>query len=852
MCGGTWRWTTPARIRPPAASRVGVDDHIGHRPRLRRPRPPPVGVRSSGRRLWYVGSGAPGAVAPRDRLASLLGAMVSPGSSSAHATAGAEVLHLEVSGVGRVQLPVPKEQARQLIKVARPARYGMGEQTLRDPSVRDTWEVPKSRVRIDQRRWNNTLVPVLERLRGDLGLPAGRLLKAELHSMLVYARGQFFVPHQDSEKADRMVGSLVVTLPSSCTGGALVVGQGPTRREFRSPRSRLSFVAFYGDCQHEVRPVRSGHRIVLTYNLLLHDDPPTALPVPAHSTEGAGQLAAFLTSHFAAPAEKTSWQRTEAPAEPPQRLVYLLDHQYTEHSLGRPLLKGVDGPRVEALRDAAHAAECEIALALAEVHQTWSAYEADDHWDGRRGHGRWNSWDDDDDDNGEDDTSGEADYELEELIDSEVTLAHWTDLAGGPMHPISSSVDDAELCATTPADDLDPDRSDYEPYMGNYGNTLDRWYRRAAVVMWPRERGFVVRAEASPSWALGEVANRLKAKDLEEARDLVGQLAPFWTRVMGRHDPPPLSTKALRVAAGIDDPALAAMLLSPFHLEVLGKSHAAHLSAMADRYGEPWLTATIHGWSREERAWSPGGRDRGQWVTALPGLVRALAAQRTGGNVAAVSLVESAAAWLVDAIDRCGRISTPSRRQEALDQLARPALSVLESAAAVGAAGIRDRVFNALLDDPRGDALLGCLIQLLRASKADPQTAAAIGLDVIREHCTKHLHARLARPGRGKDDWAITWPDGCGCAVCATLGTFLTDPNRRTLDWPLAKDGRRHVHNRIDSSELPVRHQTRRTGRPFTLVLTKTDALFKRDEQQRRRDKTDLRWLSAPVPAKQD
>lgn len=783
---------------------------------------------------------------------------MSPGSSSAHATAGADGLHLEVRGVGRVRLPVSKEQARQLIKVARPARYGLGEKTLRDPRVRDTWEVPKSRVRIDQRRWGKTLVPALERLRGDLELPAGRTLKAELHSMLVYARGQFFVPHQDSEKADRMVGSLVVTLPSSCTGGALVVGQGPTRREFRSPRSRLSFVAFYGDCRHEVRPVRSGHRVVLTYNLLLHDDPPTALSVPAHPPEGAGQLAAFLTSHFAAPAEKASWQRTGAPAEPPHRLVYLLDHQYTEHSLRRGLLKGVDGPRVEALRDAAQAAECEMALALAEVHQTWSAYEADDHWDGRRAHGPWNSWDDDeDDDDGDgegwkDDTGVEADYELQELIDSDVTLAHWTDLAGGPMDPISTSVDDAELCATTPAEDLEPDRSDYEPYMGNYGNTLDRWYRRAAVVLWPRERGFVVRAEASPSWALGEVANRLKAKQVEEARDLVGQLAPFWTRVVARHDPQPLGTKALRAAAGIDDPALAAMLLSPFHLELLGKSHAAPLAAMADRYGEQWLAATIRGWSKEERAWSPGGRDRGQWVTALPGLVCALAAQRTGGDVAARSLVEAAAAWLVDAIDRCGRIGPPSRRQEALDQLARPALSVLESAAAAGAAGVRDRVLDALLDDLRGDVLLGCLIQLLRASNADPQTAAATGLDVIREHCTKHLHARLARPGRAKEDWAITWPDGCGCTICATLGTFLTDPNRRTLEWPLAKDGRQHVHNRIDSGDLPVHHQTRRTGRPFTLVLTKTDALFERDEQQRRRDKTDLRWLCAPALKKQD
>jgi hypothetical protein len=60
------------------------------------------------------------------------------------------------------------------------------------------------------------------------------------------------------------------------------------------------------------------------------------------------------------------------------------------------------------------------------------------------------------------------------------------------------------------------------------------------------------------------------------------------------------------------------------------------------------------------------------------------------------------------------------------------------------------------------------------------------------------------------------------------LRTFLGSRSRRIFEWPLAKDARRHVHARIDSAELPVRHQTRRQGRPYTLVLTKTDELFTR------------------------
>lgn len=47
----------------------------------------------------------------------------------------------------------------------------------------------------------------------------------------------------------------------------------------------------------------------------------------------------------------------------------------------------------------------------------------------------------------------------------------------------------------------------------------------------------------------------------------------------------------------------------------------------------------------------------------------------------------------------------------------------------------------------------------------------------------------------------------------------------------------------ITSCELPVTHVTRRTGSPFTLVLTKTRALFTRDATERATWMRDLEWL---------
>ncbi|MFH9295488.1 hypothetical protein [Streptomyces sp. NPDC017520] len=63
------------------------------------------------------------------------------------------------------------------------------------------------------------------------------------------------------------------------------------------------------------------------------------------------------------------------------------------------------------------------------------------------------------------------------------------------------------------------------------------------------------------------------------------------------------------------------------------------------------------------------------------------------------------------------------------------------------------------------------------------------------------------------------------------------------MEWPLAKDKRRHIHSRIDLAGLPVSHTTRRQGRPYTLVLTKTEAVFTRERTARARAETDLAWL---------
>src|SRR5881397_2327514 len=127
---------------------------------------------------------------------------------------------LEVDGVGVISFPVPQAQVRALVEHGERAPYGRGEETILDTSVRKVWQLPPAKVRYDA--------------------------------------GAFFAAHRDTEKAEDMFGTLVVSLPSAHRGGELVIrhaGREVIVDLSSAEVSELAFGAFYADCEHEVRPI---------------------------------------------------------------------------------------------------------------------------------------------------------------------------------------------------------------------------------------------------------------------------------------------------------------------------------------------------------------------------------------------------------------------------------------------------------------------------------------------------------------------------------------------------------------------------------------------------------------------
>ena len=725
-------------------------------------------------------------ITPRERLARVLDGSQAPGAFSAQLSVPARDVRLTVAGAGPISFPVKAPQAKRMIASARPARFGRGEQTLTDLSVRDTWEITPDQVTLTGLDWD----AILTEVRDELGLPARARLRAEPHALLVYGKGQFFLPHQDSEKDDTMIGTLVVSLPSSHTGGELVIEHNGKTVAYQASAGEVSVAAFYADCRHEVKPVRTGYRVTFSCNLLLDSEPAGEVPV-----EPSAEAARYLTEHFTTRVSR--WKGDDQ--EPPNRLVYLLDHAYTQRGLSWDRLKGADAERAALLRAAAEDAGCEAVLALTEIKETWDTEP------GRRGRG----------------------VDLTYIITSELTLSWWTGVPGG--EPISLYVPDEQVCASTPSADLKPYDSQYTGYMGNYGNTMDRWYRRAAVVVWPRQHAFAARAEASPSWALTELRAQLDAGDLVNARAAAESVAPFW-----KAPGPELLEPALHTAAGLEDPGIALMLLRPFAVEWVTPAHAGGLAALAARYGESWHRNLLEAWFGSRNTWRyTGDVDRNGWAGALPGLTAAL--RDAGATAAAGWLLAASWGWLDDDIRLWLRYPSPVTRRKQLAELGKPLAGLL---AAAGGTALAGEIVAVLRE--HGDDVLACLLPMLRA--AGPRPSAP--LEELARDCERRLTAITERPARADDDWSVPWSGGCGCELCGTLSGFLADRSERTLEWPLAEARRRHVKDQIRSAELPVKDEVWKFGSPHTLVLTKTDELFRREAKARKDAAASLEWLA--------
>ena len=415
-------------------------------------------------------------------LEELLLSVNRPGDFCAHGRLFVPMPRLEVDGVGLLSFPVPEAQVGALIAAAERAPYGRGPDTLVDTSVRDCRQIDAARIRVAGGAWEDTFRKILDLAATGLGCSAERL-DARLYKLLIYEPGGFFAPHRDTEKTDGMIATLAISLPVAGAGGELVVrhrGREVTIDVEAGEPSELAFAAFYADCTHEARPVREGHRLSLVFNLCVRTGD---LDTPRRAPDFAN-LEDRIADRLA------EWCGRDDAAD---KLVWVLDHDYSEAGLSFRTLKGVDAALARVLAPAAERADCELHAAV--IH---AMVHGDATLDGRYVDG-WGGWGDGDAD----------DMQMEEVYESHIWLDGWTGRDGGPPPFEDVQVLPGELLPRGALDDAEPDEQLLHEASGNEGVSLERAYRRAALVMWPRSRTLDIVAGAGIDGAVAWVAAEL-------------------------------------------------------------------------------------------------------------------------------------------------------------------------------------------------------------------------------------------------------------------------------------------------------------------------------------------------------
>lgn len=357
---------------------------------------------------------------------------------------------LKVVGVGEIAYPINDTQAKALIPAAHKAPFGKGGETIVDGNIRSGWEIDAGKLSFHGSQWTHFIRKVIDRLKPDLGLE-DCTVSAHLYKMLIYEKGDFFLPHKDSEKEKGMFGTLVIGLPSKYTGGELVIRFGGTEEtaDFAADAGnyKINYTAFYADCEHEVKPLTSGYRICLVYNLV---------------REKAGKKTRFHSPETYVETLASIFNRQQQAGEHKPGII-LLGHQYTPENFSADALKLNDRPKAQVIFRAAESANFYAKMCLVTSYLTGMP-EYD-------GYGY--------------DLEEDEDAEMAEVIDESLYIEHWV----GKDIPLLDNVsfEEDDLITSFALDEDEPIIKEASGYMGNWGPDLMHWYHYGAVMVWSHQ-----------------------------------------------------------------------------------------------------------------------------------------------------------------------------------------------------------------------------------------------------------------------------------------------------------------------------------------------------------------------------
>ena len=413
---------------------------------------------------------------PVKRLCSALDAVKTAGNFAAFGRITPDnIKPISVHDVGSIAFPLQRATVQQLIEKARQAPYGRGSETFVDTAVRNTWELDAAQLNLSS-QWGSTAQSACKWVAKELGIAVP--VSAELYKMLIYEKGAMFKAHTDTEKIPGMFGTLVICLPSEHQGGDLVIKHRNVTKVFQTSISQPSMACWFSDVTHEVLPLISSVRCVLTYNLAIpvsHQDH-VQRPSAALNTPGRASIQEALSAWL------ESRNGNDRRGDGADYLYYLLDHAYTEANLSLHGLKGADRDRMQCLKDVCDGLNVSLLFGLLEKEEFGYCDDVDEYPYRYRRRGRGGG-------------GGGGDENWHPFIDTSHTTISIKKLVAtdGSTLRRNMKVSKKDLQANLIHDQADPFRKaqrgerNYSGFTGNEGVSATHWYRVTVAVIIPKD-----------------------------------------------------------------------------------------------------------------------------------------------------------------------------------------------------------------------------------------------------------------------------------------------------------------------------------------------------------------------------
>ena len=755
------------------------------------------------------------------------------GDFCAHGRLSMSAPRLEIRGAGMLAFPVSEGQLQAVMKVAERATSGRGPGTVTDPSVRGRWQIGPEQVRFAGDEWPKALAKILNRAANGLGLPV-ELLDARFRKLFLFAKCGSVATHLDTEKARGMIATLTISLPVAGEGGQLVVrrhGRETTADMTAESQRELAFAAFFTDCPHEIRPIVSGHRLALVYDLFPRPDARPASRPELDSSKAIDAIAARLEA----------WRCDDGG---PEKVVWLLDHKYNSVGLSFESLKNADDARARALAEAADRAAFDLHAVIIRIEEHGTAA-----YRGESVH--FESW--------KDRIPPEMGYMEDPWIWHR--FDSWVSRDG--TRPPFGEFDliPGELSPRGALDDSAPDVLRLRRVPGKETAYLNRIWHRAALVLWPRSQALTILSRRGIDRAIAWVDARFQRSNepsdpeiRQQASDLVG----MWSSGRSGRNAE-TRNRMLGLLSEIGDRSGLARFLSEVIVPDYTGRENENLPAALDNVGPEtagrFLLALVD-------ARFPERSDK------VLKLLRVLGDDQNGsespvGEAVQRQAVQSAIrAVLAEAEAREG--TRPWRSNSGTRDAIRGQLSKskrLRQPWQLSTAAVRDLFTLAwrwrLTDDAAAAAHAIVSVQSLARPErtlpaaleelfAEPGLAESAAYAALWHGAAQALLDRSRVAPSVPVRWTIDCAVDCTCELCTRLRSFCDDPVAQVARFELTRPKRSHLPYIIKHHRLDIDHVLERHGRDISIVCTKTRAGH---ERRLKEYSLDIRWMRRLIRA---